>query len=273
MTNMEKAYDLAAIAVRRRLYEQRPADLSILESIRAQDVAVYTGAHDQVQHVLSRTRIGFELDPKHTNAKILFANCNSTRNVHLDEPNARVEAGAWLVTSDWSLSGVVEGNFPNTVKRSGSKSTGDEVIGVEPMIESLWQDVVVLGIDPQWWLEGGSYPIEILDPERVRIEAASHEMLQKFGAPVVAVQFHWGKGHVFHVISHFWLKRSRTPNARYQRPCTDFLREGMKLSDEGVGAVVKKSKIDPSTIDFASLQSAATATELVAQLCIRAMKS
>ena len=64
MTNMEKAYDLAAIAVRRRLYEQRPADLSILESIRAQDVAVYTGAHYQVQHVLSRTCIGFELDPK-----------------------------------------------------------------------------------------------------------------------------------------------------------------------------------------------------------------
>lgn len=270
MTNMDKAYDLAAIAVRRRLREQRPADLAILESMKKKDVAVYTGAHDQVQNVLDRVEIGYERDPKKTKAKVLFANCGGS---HSFDAKAKVEDGAWLVTSDWSLSSVIEANFPNTVKRSANKSTGDEVVAVEPSLESLWQDVVVLGVDPQWWLEGASYPIEILDPARVRIEAASHEMLNKYEAPVVAVRFDWGRGHVYHVISHFWLKRSRAPNERYQRPCTEFLRDGMKLTSEGIERVMKDSKLSAESIDFASLQSAVTSTELITQLCIRAMKA
>lgn len=273
MTNMEKAYDLAAIAVRRRLLEQRPADLAILESMKKKDVAVYTGAHDQVQNVLDRVQIGHEMNPAKTKAKVIFANCNGTKHQHLDTAAAKVEDGAWLVTSDWSLSSVIEANFPNTVKRSANKSTGDEVVAVEPNLESLWQDVVVLGVDPQWWLEGGSYPIEVLDPARVRIETASHEMLTKYEAPAVAVRFNQGLGQVYHVVSHFWLKRSRTPDARYQRPCTEFLRDGMKLTSEGIERVMKDSKIPAESIDFASLQSAATSTELIAQLCIRAMRS
>jgi hypothetical protein len=82
------------------------------------------------------------------------------------------------------------------------RATGDEVISVEPSLNSLWSDVVVLGADPQWWLEGSSHPISILNPEKVAIEAASHDLLSRHSAPVVAVSFDWGKGHVFHVISH-----------------------------------------------------------------------
>ncbi|MEM6404815.1 MAG: hypothetical protein AAF757_32090, partial [Cyanobacteria bacterium P01_D01_bin.116] len=85
---------------------------------------------------------------------------------------------------------------------------------------SLWSEVVVLGADPQWWLETSSYPIEILNPDKVKIEAASHDLLQSYNAPVVAVSFDWGKGHVFHVISHFWCKRTRALTPRHQAPLT-----------------------------------------------------
>jgi hypothetical protein len=98
-------------------------------------------------------------------------------------------------------------------------------------------------------------------------------MLSKYSAPVVAVRFDWGRGHVYHVISHFWLKRSRTPTARHQRPCTEFLRDGMKLTSEGIERVMKDAKLSAESIDFASLQSAVTSTELIAQLCIRALRS
>ncbi|MGK7904377.1 MAG: hypothetical protein AB4352_23780 [Hormoscilla sp.] len=95
------------------------------------------------------------------------------------------------------------------------------------------------------------------------MEAASHDLLVKYKAPVVAVRFDWGTGHVFHVISHFWAKRSQTPTVRHQQPCTDFLTAGMRLSDRGIEKVLQETGIQ--------LQSAATATELVAQLCVGAI--
>ena len=75
------------------------------------------------------------------------------------------------------------------------------------------------------------------------------------------------------MISHFWAKRSQTPTSRHRQPCTDFLTTGMRLSDEGVEKVLSQVKIQPDTINFGQLQSAATATELIAQLCVGAVKS
>jgi hypothetical protein len=122
-------------------------------------------------------------------------------------------------------------------------------------------------------LEGSSHPIAILNPDKVAIEAASHDLLSRHSAPVVAVSFDWGKGHVFHVISHFWCKRSRTPTQRHQGPCTDFLKAGMKLSDDIIDKVLAIGRIKADTLNFAQLQSAVTSTELMAQLCIRAARA
>jgi hypothetical protein len=112
-----------------------------------------------------------------------------------------------------------------------------------------------------------------LVPDKVAIEAASHDLLSRHSAPVVAVSFDWGKGHVFHVISHFWCKRSRTPTQRHQGPCTDFLKAGMKLSDDSINKVLAIAQIKADTLNFAQLQSAVTSTELIAQLCIRAARA
>jgi hypothetical protein len=154
--------------------------------------------------------------------------------------------------------------IPGLLRWTG-RTTGDEVIAVEPYLESVWAEIVVLGADPQWWL-WGSYPIEIVGPQRVRIEAASHDLLRSYGAPVVAARFDWGRGHVFHVISHFWAKRSGTPTSRHQGPCSDFLKAGMRLSDAGVAQALREAVVTPEAVSFAAIQSAATATELVAQL-------
>ena len=43
MTEMERAYQLAAAAVRRRLTEQHPEDLKVLDKIRKNEVSVFSG--------------------------------------------------------------------------------------------------------------------------------------------------------------------------------------------------------------------------------------
>ncbi|MBW4518762.1 MAG: hypothetical protein KME16_03405 [Scytolyngbya sp. HA4215-MV1] len=275
MSGMKKAYEVAAIAVRHRLAEQRPEDLRVLNKLRKQDVAVYAGSYDRVEDILACLKVPCTMNPDASklDAQIIFANCSSSYDKALIEHlSQQVNEGKWLVSSDWALGRFIEPAFPGMIKFTG-RATGDEVISVEPSLNSLWSDVVVLGADPQWWLEGSSHPIAILNPDKVAIEAASHDLLSRHSAPVVAVSFDWGKGHVFHVISHFWCKRSRTPTQRHQGPCTDFLKAGMKLSDDSIDKVLEIAQIAADTLNFAQLQSAVTSTELIAQLCIRAARA
>ena len=270
MSDMNKAYKLAALAVRQRFAEQHPEYLETLAAIEKGDVAVYSGTYDSVEKVLAQLNVPAAINPDSLRASIIFVNCSSSyKSELLNRLRRHVENGSWLVTSDWALHHAIEQMFPDTVRWT-KRATPDEVISVEPDLYSLWSEVAVLGADPQWWLEGGSQPIDVLDSERVRVEAASHDLLVRQNAPAVAVTFDWHKGHVFHVISHFWLKRSRMPGSRYSGPCTDFLKAGMKLSDEGIEKVLSEARIKSEDVNFAMIQSAATSTELVAQLCVRA---
>ena len=60
------------------------------------------------------------------------------------------------------------------------------------------------GTRPQWWLEGSSYPIRVLDRKRVQVLAHSAEMGRRYGASPVVVRFRWEDGEVIHVVSHFY---------------------------------------------------------------------
>jgi hypothetical protein len=269
--SLTKAYDLAATAVRRRLAEQHPERLAALNGLRKRDVAVYTGNFDTVQEVLKRLDVPYTLNPKDPPGPVAFSNCASSA----DEVRSRrlekyVRGGGWLVSSDWQLNNLISTAFPNTVRWTGQRGTAHEVVGVEATMDSVWSEVVFPGIDPQWWLESGSHPITVDDPARVRVEAVSHELHVRHKASPVAVSFDWEAGHVFHVISHFWLKQTRVPDDRYQRPCTDFLRTAMRLSDAGIETVLKEAKVKADDVNLASVQSAVTSVELVAGLCVRA---
>ncbi len=276
MSVMKQAYAVAARAVRQRLAEQHPEDLRVLDGIRRSQVAVYAGSYDRVEKILKLLNVPFRINPGKRGlraSRIAFVNCSrGYRQRLIPTLAAYVAGGGWLVSSDWALELIVEKAFPNTV-RSARGRTGDEVISVEPVLDSLWDEVVVSGADPQWWIEGSSHPIEVLDAGRVRIEAASHDLLRRYRTPAVGVSFDWERGHVFHVISHFWCKHSRAPSARHRGPSLDFLKAGMRLSDEGIAQVFRQARVEPASLNFAQMQSAATATELVAQLCIRAVRN
>ena len=76
--------------------------------------------------------------------------------------------------------------------------------------------------DPRWWLEGSSYPIRILDKEQVRVLITSRELGEKYGEEPVAVLFNFGKGDVFHMISHYFLQWPKFRNARHQRSAASY---------------------------------------------------
>jgi hypothetical protein len=88
-----------------------------------------------------------------------------------------VAAGGSLFSTDWALRHVVEPAFPGLVAYNG-RPTGDEVVRVEVVDgdNRFLQGVMDAGDDPQWWLEGSSYPIRILDPERVKVLLTSRQM-------------------------------------------------------------------------------------------------
>jgi len=156
MSDMKKAYEVAAIAVRQRLAEQHPEDLQVLNNLQKQDVAVYAGSYDRVEDVLACVKIPCTMNPdaRQLDAQIIFVNCSGGYDTALTRYlSQRVTEGKWLVSSDWALGGFLEPAFPGMVKFTGQK-TVEEVISVEPGLNSLWADVVVLGADPQWWLEG-----------------------------------------------------------------------------------------------------------------------
>ncbi len=273
MNLMEYAYKVAALAVRRRMRDNRAEDLALLDSIGVGAVGVYRGTFDRVETILEFLGIRYVANPSRLRRpNIIFANCSSSYEPELiGHLGARVREGAWLVGSDWALGHLIAPAFPGMVRKA-VPATGDEVVSVEPALGSLWSDIVVLGADPQWWLEGSSHPIEVLDRDKVKIEAMSHELLQRYGAPAVAVRFDWGKGHVFHVVSHFWCKQSRTPTDRHCGPAGDFLRTGMGLDNRAIEEIFSEAGVDPEHLNFAMMQSAATTTELAARLCAEALR-
>ncbi|MCB9613292.1 MAG: hypothetical protein H6722_12650 [Sandaracinus sp.] len=263
---LDLAYRFAGAAVRARYFDQRPGTHRALERLRASDVAVYSGNFDHVQELLTALSVPFTLDPKSLDAKVVFVNCASQYDpAFLKRLAAHVRAGARLVTSDWALSRVLQTHFPGTVA-AGKGRSGDEVVAVEPAADSLWADVVVPGTDPQWWLESSSEPLQVLDESRVRVEARSHELLGKYGEPAVAVSFPWGDGDVFHVVSHFRVKRTRQHGRRHAERGTAFLREGLRLPESTIAELFATHRLEPDALDFATMQSTATSVELCARL-------
>jgi hypothetical protein len=267
---MTQAYELAAKAVRARLALRDPEALALLDGLGGR-VAVYQGSYDQVETVLGLLGVTCTMDPKPgalERADIVFVNCSrSTPDGLVEQVGEWVNDGGWLVTSDWAVHNVLTQAFPNTVRRLGNKMTGYTVVGVEPENHSLWAELTVPGAEPQWSLEG-SYPIEVLDPDVVRVEAASHELMCDHGAAPIAVRFDRGAGHVFHVISHFHLRTSRAPTALHQQDGRVFLRDGLGLPEATIDGLLEGAEA-PS---FGQLQSTVTTTWLVARLCVEAAR-
>ncbi|MBI3186051.1 MAG: SH3 domain-containing protein [Myxococcales bacterium] len=209
----ERSERAAAELLRKKLEKENPADKALLDAVKGKDVVVVAGSMDHIEQVLAAARIRHTvIQPEQVaeyplkSSMILMVNCPG----HIPDPGVRrierfVRAGGLLYTTDWSLLNLVQKAFPKTIVHNG-KSTGNEVVPVKVSKKDdnlMSQMLLRKSSEPQWWLEGGSYPIQIVDDRRVEVLATSDELGARYGASPVVVRFRWEDGEVIHVVSHF----------------------------------------------------------------------
>jgi hypothetical protein len=119
--------------------------------------------------------------------------------------------------------------------------------------------------DPVWWLEGSSYPIEILDNEKVNVLIRSKELGQKYGADPVVVRFAHGKGLVYHMISHFYLQRTETRDKKQSATAAEYFKD----KNAGASNIVKA---EASSVSYGEIQSANTSADFVSRIIIKQKK-
>ncbi|MHA2253322.1 MAG: hypothetical protein ACXAD7_23370, partial [Candidatus Kariarchaeaceae archaeon] len=220
---MEAAYELASSLVRDRLKQEDRENIDILEKMDETDVIVVEGQYDHIHLVLKHSGIPFmQVHPGQVHElnlrpdQTVFVNCAGSFPEEMNRKLAAfVDSGGQLITTDWCLRSVIEQAFPNTV-RYNNRASADEVVRIEILDR---EDPILKGFldeeaDPVWWLEGSSYPIEILDKEKVKILIRSKELGEKYGEDPVIVNFDHGEGTVYHMISHFYLQRTETRDAK-----------------------------------------------------------
>jgi hypothetical protein len=222
-------------AARRLMEEELPLqERELLQGVSESDIVVVTGCYDRVEDVLRLSELrfllvkpedvaGLALEPR----QLLIVNCpGEVGPGGVEVIRSFVERGGSLMTTDWALLNVLEPAFPGLVEFS-QKPTRDDVVRVEircsdhPLLEGMFHE----GTDPLWWLEGASYPIRILDRERVQVLLTSSELEAKYGEAPVAVSFRYGEGEVLHMISHYYLQRSELRTERHNANWKEYATE------------------------------------------------
>jgi hypothetical protein len=221
---------------------EAPLGEEALRRVTASDVVVVEGCYDRVQLVLAalglphtsirvdqlgRTPLGAD--------QLRVINCPG----HVPAraiPRIRefVARGGSLFTTDWALRHVLEPAFPGLVEFN-ERPTADDVVRIEVKAgdNRFLKGVLDDGDDPQWWLEGSSYPIRVLDPDRVEVLITSRELKDRCGEAPVAVLIRFGQGEIFHMVSHCFLQRTDLRNARHQQAGAAFAAEkGVVLEPE-----------------------------------------
>ena len=257
---MSRAYAAAGAVSKMKMAEEAPADAAALDAVEASDIVVVQGQYDHVERVLHALELPHSAVAPHQVDKLplhprqlLVVNCpGNLSRAALERVRRFVEAGGSLFTTDWALRHVIEPAFPGMLAYN-ERPTRDDVVRIEirdhdnPFLKGVMDSKD----DPQWWLEGSSYPIRVLDP-RVQVLITSTELEGRYGEAAVAVVFPWGEGEVFHMISHYYLQRTELRTARHAGPAADLAAEkgvnlpaatlaGLRLGD--VEAAVSSSRM------------------------------
>ena len=235
---MSTAYRVAQEMIKDKLKDVDEDMAAEFEELGQSEVIVSKGVHDYIERVFNGIGLKhnlinpqqfekIDLDPD----KIIFINCpGNVSSKGLRNLVTFVEKGGFLFTTDWALRHVIEPGFPGYIKYN-NRPTSDEVVRVDILAEEdpFLQSLIGPNDDPQWWLEGSSYPIEILNQKEVDILIKSKEIEKKYGESAVFVTFDYGKGKVYHMISHFYLQRAETRTARHAKSGAEYANEKLNM--------------------------------------------
>ena len=264
----QRAYSAGANIARNRMSTEAPLAAEALAAIQESDIVVVTGCYDHVERVLGALDVPYQtvgpgllrqvrLRPD----QMVVVNCpGKLTGPEIVQIRDFVAAGGTLFTTDWALRNVIEPAFPGYIEYNDNATTDDVVrIDVVDTNSPYLQGVLDSDDDPQWWLEGSSYPIRIIDADRVRVLIRSRELGEKYGEEPVAVVFEYGKGEVFHMISHYYLQRAELRNDRHAQTAESYaMSKGVNFSPGMANAV--------ADIKLAEVEAAATSSRLIANI-------
>lgn len=213
--SMAQAYSETAPLVREALQQEGIARES--GDFTGGEIVVTLGMYDKVQQVLDALGLTYRIVPCQIATtlplradQVLIVNCPGLFDAEAIEVIHRfVINGGTLITTDWALQTTLQLAFPDTCQWN-SRSTEDDVVPVSWVNpDSIYtQGIEVPEQVISWWLEGTSYPIEIIS-DRVQVLLRSEEMGKRYGDDPLVVAFNYGEGMVFHFTSHYYLQRSQ----------------------------------------------------------------
>ena len=264
----QRAYNAGANIARNRMSTEAPLAAEALAAIQESDIVVVTGCYDHVERVLGALDVPYQtvgpgllrqvrLRPD----QMVVVNCpGKLTGPEIVQIRDFVATGGTLFTTDWALRNVIEPAFPGYIEYNDNATTDDVVrIDVVDTNSPYLQGVLDSDDDPQWWLEGSSYPIRIIDADRVRVLIRSRELGEKYGEEPVAVVFEYGKGEVFHMISHYYLQRAELRNDRHAQTAESYaMSKGVNFSPGMANAV--------ADIKLGEVEAAATSSRLIANI-------
>jgi hypothetical protein len=243
---MRRANKMASEILERRMREQRAGDLKLLREAGAADVIVVRGSYDRVQDVLRAVQAKHVVVPPHLveqlplmSTQTLMVNCpGNLSRAGIAKVRHFVKTGGYLVTTDWALT-LLSAALPGYVVRAG-RNTGNDVVSVrvhsndDPTLKH-----VKTMSHPRWWLESSSYPIRVLDRQRVKVLISSSEMKRKYGEAPIAVSFRHDDGKVLHMTSHFYLQQAKLL-AKHEKQAGGAFARAAGLSEKEVAALKDK---------------------------------
>lgn len=263
-----RAYKAGAKMARSRMEKESPLDAEALRQVRASDIVVVAGQYDHVEAVLGALEMPFQLiDVGQLDGvdlrpeQLLVINCPGNISPRaIGKVRRFVAAGGSLFTTDWALKHVIEPAFPGFVEYN-ERPTADDVVRIEIKSKDnpFLKGVMDGADDPQWWLEGSSYPIRVIDSTNVQVLLASKELANKYGEAPVAVVFPFGQGEVFHMISHYYLQRTELRTSRHAS-------SGMAYADEKGYEASPMEAQELRDLSLGEVESAQTSARLFANV-------
>jgi len=239
--NMEQAYKASSKIMRKRMEKERPEDLEILEKVKESAIIIVTGTYDKIELVLDLIKVPYILIQPHQVAKlelnpeqILIINCPGEIYEGLDKIKEFVKKGGFLFTTDWALLNILEKIFPEYVQYN-QNPTGDDCVAVQVVDKNnkFLEGLFKADEDPIWWLESSSYPIKILDNEKVNVLVTSKEMQEKYGEAPIVITFKYGDdGTVLHMTSHYYLQRAELRTKRQGMSAKTYVQSEMAFSED-----------------------------------------
>lgn len=271
---MLEAYRISGQIIRERMITEDASNKDILDAMTENDLIVIDGEFDHIHLVLPSLALPFtkvnhdqlpevEFEPDQT----VFVNCASSfPPAQAKRLASFVAKGGQLITSDWVLKYVLEKGFPGYVGGNGRYTT-DDVVRIEV---ADTEDPAVKGFldeetNPVWWLEGISYPIRVLNKNKVKVLVRSEELKEKYGEEAVLIRFEYGKGVVYHMISHFYLQRTEIRDVVQEEKAEKY------IIIKG-GTRNKKILQQAGRLNYGQIQAANTSSEFIMRAVINHKK-